>query len=197
MLRFWAILLVTWLPIQAAAAGDPAVLQIRIVEGEDAAYALGSRSTRGVTVEVTDESGRPVEGATVSFRLPEEGPGGAFANGSKTEIATSRPDGRAGVWGMQWNRTAGSFELRITAAKGQARAGTVCGLSLSDAVEDRGAARAGSAGHGGHKWLWIALGTAAAAGIGGAAAARGTFASTSAAQTVTHIGVPSIIIGHP
>jgi hypothetical protein len=94
VLRFWAILLTT---IQAAAADDPAVLQIRIVEGEDAAYALGSRSTRGVTVEVTDESGKPVEGATVSFRLPEEGPGGAFANGSKTEIATSRPDGRAGV----------------------------------------------------------------------------------------------------
>ena len=68
---------------------------------------MGGRATRGLTVQVTDEAGKPVEGASVSFRLPDSGPAGTFASGSRTEIVTTGGDGRAGVWGMQWNRTAG------------------------------------------------------------------------------------------
>ena len=48
-----------------------------------------------------------------------------FSTGGRTEIAATHADGRAAVWGMQWNRTAGPFEIRITAVKGQARAGVV------------------------------------------------------------------------
>src|ERR1035437_11048151 len=60
----------------------PAILQIRVIEGEGVAYPLGGRATRGVTVQVTDETGKPIENASVSFRLPEEGPSGTFSNGS-------------------------------------------------------------------------------------------------------------------
>jgi hypothetical protein len=190
--RHGAVLLAVWLPLIGASA-DPSALNIRIVEGEGQAYAPGSRATRGITVEITDESGTPVEAATVTFRLPEEGPGGAFTNGAKTEIATTRPDGRAGVWGMQWNRTAGSFEVRITAARGQARAGTVCALSLSETPP------VSSSKHGGHKLLWIALGVAGAAGAGGLAAARGPGGAPTPtpAASITRIGTPTISIGHP
>jgi len=183
------------------AAQDPAILQIKIVEGEGAVYAGGSRSTRGVTVQVTDETGKPVEGATVSFRLPDAGAGGAFASGSKTEIVTTRGDGRAAVWGMQWNRTEGSFEVRITAVKGSARAGTVCGLYLSNAASARDqAAPAGHAGPSrGHKWVWIAL--AVVGGAGGAVAAAGLAGKSpsSASATVTlHIGGPTgVNLGRP
>ena len=34
---------------------------------------------------VTDETGRPVANAAVSFRLPEDGPGGMFSSGPRTE----------------------------------------------------------------------------------------------------------------
>jgi len=115
------------------AEADPAILELRVVEGDGVVYSVGSRATRGVTVQVSDETGRPVSGATVSFTLPQDGPGGAFVSGGRTEIVTTRADGRATVWGMQWNRTPGPFEIRITAAKGQARAGILCASYLNDA----------------------------------------------------------------
>jgi hypothetical protein len=71
------------------AADGPGVLKIEIVEGAEAVYPLDSRATRGVTVLISDESGRPVEGATVSFSLPAQGPGGVFTSGARTEIAQS------------------------------------------------------------------------------------------------------------
>lgn len=178
------------------AADDPAGLNIRIVEGEGQAYALGSRATRGITVQITDDIGRPVDGATVTFRLPEEGPSGAFANGSKTEIATSRADGRVNAWGMQWNHTAGRFEVRITASKGEVRAGTVCPLSLIRASDGAPVAHA-SAVHGGHKWVWVVLGIGAGAGAGLAFAHGSTGSPAPAAVNTTTIGTPTIAIGHP
>ncbi len=171
------------------------------MEGEGVVYPVGSRATRGISVQVTDETGRPVDGATVSFRLPADGPGGAFATGAKTEIATTRADGSAGVWGMQWNRTVGSFEIRITAEKGQTRAGTVCPQFLTDALTSRGAAS--SSAHigpsGGHKWLWITLAVAGAAGAGVAAAGfigkSGPAAAASRQPSVCRSARRSIIWG--
>jgi hypothetical protein len=170
---------------------DPGTLQIRIVEGDGAVYALGSRATRGITVEVTNETGKPMDGVSITFQLPDEGASGSFPNASKSQIATTGSDGRASVWGMQWNRTAGSFEVRITATKGDARAGTVCSLSLA-------AGKEASVRHGGssHKWLWIAL--AVAGGAGAAVAIGGRTGSTSpatSAVTTTSIGAPTIAIG--
>lgn len=161
------------------------------MEGEGAVYALGSRATRGITVEVTNETGKPVDGVTVSFQLPDDGATGAFSNNTKAEIVTTGPDGRASVWGMQWNRTAGSFEVRITATKGDARAGTVCSQSLAAGVE-HSARRV----HGSHKWLWIALAVAGGAGAAVVIGARaGNSSSAASAVSATTIGAPTIAIG--
>jgi hypothetical protein len=180
-------------------ADAPSILTIRVAEGDGAAYPIGSRATRGVTVLVTDETGRPVEGATVSFTLPAEGPGGVFSTGGRTEIAATHADGRAAVWGMQWNRTAGAFEIRITAVKGQARAGVVSSQSLSNAPEARQAA-AGKirSGGGSHKLLWISLVVAGAAAVG-VAGVVGRKPSDAAGSSVTplRIGTPTISLGTP
>lgn len=193
----WAALGV---PILHAAADDPAILQIRIAEGEGLTYTAGSRATRGITVQVTDETGRPVESAAVTFRLPEDGPSGVFANASRTELSATNADGRASAWGMQWNRTAGAFEVRITASKGSARAGTICSLYLTEgAAEGAGAPKQSRRG-GIPKWLWISAVIAGGAGAGIAAASHGSSqAPTTAAAVVgaPHIGTPTIIIGHP
>jgi hypothetical protein len=179
-------------------ADAPSILTVRVAEGDGAAYPVGSRATRGVTVVVTDETGRPVEGATVSFTLPAEGPGGVFSTGGRTEIAATRADGRAAVWGMQWNRTAGTFEIRITAVKGQARAGMVSSQSLSNAPEAReeGAGKVRRAG-GGHKLLWISLvvAGAAAAGVAGVAARKPSAATAASSVTPLKIGTPTISLG--
>jgi hypothetical protein len=186
------------LAAQLASQNDPAILLIRIVEGEGAVYPIGSRATRGVTVQVTDETGKPVGNAAVSFRLPDDGPTGAFSSGTRTEIVPTGADGRANVWGMQWNRVTGPLEIRITAAKGQARAGTVCGLYLSNALVTSEPHKAAGARKS-HRIIWIGVGIAAA-GFAGVAAvsSRGTpSAAAPAGVNAPQIGTPSIIIGKP
>jgi hypothetical protein len=181
------------------AQSDPAILLIRIVEGEGAVYPIGSRATRGVTVQVTDETGKPVESAAVVFRLPPDGPSGTFSSGMQTEIVTTTADGRANVWGMQWNRMTGPMEVRITAARGQARAGTVCGLYLSNALVSSEPRQSKAGGWRNHKKIWIGVGIAAAAFAGTAAiSSRGTpSAAAAAGVNAPQIGTPSIIIGKP
>jgi hypothetical protein len=191
--------------MQGAPAGlmqdtPPAILQIRVLEGEGVAYPLGGRATRGVTVQVTDETGKPIEAASVSFRLPDEGPSGTFSDGSRAEIATTKADGKAAAWGMQWNRTEGSFEIRITAVKGQARAGTVCSVYLSKLTAATAESESSSplklAKN--HKWLWITLAVAGAAGaVVAATALRGKSVPPGPAATPTTIGTPTIVIGKP
>jgi hypothetical protein len=182
--------------VLAYGADNPALLAIRLTEGDGAIYAKGSRATRGLTVLITDETGRPVEGATVSFSLPAEGPSGVFSSGTRTEIATTHGDGRAAVWGMQWNRTSGPFEIRITAVKGQARAGTVSSQFLSDAAEVKDATPPKT--HAGHKLLWISviIAGAAVAGVAGVVAGKGAAAPAGSAVTPLQIGSPSISLGH-
>ncbi|HEY2846075.1 MAG TPA: hypothetical protein VGJ09_20600 [Bryobacteraceae bacterium] len=196
MVRFFVFLLILRFPL--AAQSDPAILQIHIVEGEGAVYPIGTRATRGVTVQVTDETGKPVESAAVSFRLPDEGPTGAFSSGMRTEIATTGVDGRASAWGMQWNRVTGPLEVRITAAKGQARAGTVCGLFLSDAASKEPRTTS-SGGWRSHRKIWLGVAVAAAAFASVAAVTSRGSPSGTAAGTVNapQIGTPTIIIGKP
>jgi hypothetical protein len=191
-----------------AATREVAILQIRVVEGEGAVQAAGSRATRGLSVEVTDETGKPVGGAAVNFRLPDEGPGGVFANGMKTEVVITAPDGRATLWGMQWNRVEGPFQIRVTAAKGEARAGTVVGQYLSQAVAAKQGAASGARpvaapgkSHG--KWIWIGLVVAGTAVGGGLAAGLVKSSNTTTSATVASttptltVGVPSITVGKP
>ena len=187
--------LVLLLGLTLSAQSDPAILLIKILEGERSVYPVGTRATRGVTVQVTDETGKPVSGAAVNFRLPDDGPTGMFSSGMRTEIVTTSADGRANVWGMQWNRVTGLLEVRITAAKGQARAGTVCPLYLSYVEADATPAR-----HKTRKKVWIGIGIAAAAFVGvSAVSSRGTpsSSSTPAGVNAPQIGTPVIIIGKP
>lgn len=203
MVRICLAYVLLLLPL--AGQNDPDILLIRIVEGEGAVYSIGSRATRGITVQVTDETGKPVNNAAVVFRLPEDGPTGTFSSGMQTEAATTAADGRANVWGMQWNRTSGPLEVRITAAKGQARAGTVCGLYLSASDSRNAEPRIAGQSNGvlsrwrSHKKIWIGVGIAAAAFVGVAAiSGRGTpSVATAAGVNAPKIGTPSIIIGKP
>lgn len=181
------------------AARAAAILQLRVIDGDGAVNAVGSRATRGVAVQVTDETGQPVEGAAVSFTLPPDGPSGTFGKDLRTTVVTTKADGRAEIWGMQWNKVPGPVEIRITAIKDKARAGVVCQQYLSDKVQ----ARAGGTGtfektH--HYRKWLVTGLLVGGGlVGGMAFARGRAAQTSGAAPApaTSIGTPSITIGHP
>jgi len=188
--------LILFLAVTFLACAQPATLKLTLIEGDGAVYPAGSRATRGVTVRVTNETGQPVEGATVSFSLPSEGPGGVFASGTRTEVATTHADGSAAAWGMQWNRTPGSFVILITAVKGAARSGVTCSQSLAAAAVP--AARQQRTGARGHKALWITLAVVAGAAGAGVAAAGGSKTSTTApGLTGVQIGAPTISLGRP
>jgi hypothetical protein len=176
------------------------IVQLKVIEGDGAVYRTGSRANRGLTVLVTDEAGKPSEHAAVSFRLPDEGPSGLFGSGLRTEVVTTGPDGRATVWGMQWNKTAGPVEIRITAIKDQARAGIVSTQYLSDAITPQaGGEGTFTASHKSRaKWILLALaaGGGAAAGVVLGASHGSTGAASGPAGGVL-IGNPSINVGHP
>ena len=90
-------------------------------------------------MEITDETGKPVAGAAVSFHLPEDGPGGAFVNGLRTEVVITDAAVARALRGLVANRIPGRFQIRILASKEQARAGTV---SFQYVAEPRGGAAA-------------------------------------------------------
>ena len=194
-----AVLCLLW---AAPALAQVAILQIRVIEGEGAVHLPGSRSTRPITVEITEETGKPVAGAAVSFHLPEDGPGGAFVNGLRTEVVITDAHGRASLHGLLANRIPGRFQIRILASKEQARAGTV---SFQYVAEPRGGVATTSAGPVGRR-KWIAVVAAVACGaVAGIVATRGGAASPVAAAAVLSapappvlsIGTPSITVGKP
>ena len=176
----------------------PVVIQLRVIEGDGAVYGVGSRAARGLAIQVSDETGKPVESAAVSFQMPGDGPGGAFASGGRTEIVTTKSDGVAAIWGMQWNKSPGAFEIRVTASKGPARAGLAITQYLSDTVKSGGEGTFAASHHSRNKWLLIG---AAAGGAVAGLALRGSGSKAAAAApppTVTlQIGNPSLIVGHP
>jgi hypothetical protein len=179
------------LALGSTATAQIAILQIRVVEGEGAVHAPGSHGTRPLTVEVTDETGKPVEGAAVSFHLPEDGPGGLFTNGMRTEVAVTDGHGHASVHGLQLNRVPGRFQIRIVASKEQARAGMVSFQYIAE--PGSGAAATAGTSHGYRKWIVVAV---LAAGKSGSTPASS--ASSAPAPTVTlTIGTPVITVGKP
>jgi hypothetical protein len=187
-------------------AADPLILQVQVVEGEGLAYPPGSRAVKGITVRVTDEVGRPVSAAAVSFRLPEDGATGVFQNNSKTEMAATSADGRATVWGMRWGKQTGTVSIRVTAAKGATRAGTIATQIISTSllgptISDSGRAyKSQFRGGVSKKWLWFGIAAAGAAGGGFAAyeVMKGGSSSSgagAASTTGTSISGPTVVVG--
>jgi hypothetical protein len=159
-----AVILGLLLP--ALLAAETSLLRVRVLDNDGAGHPAGSRSA-GISVEVTDELGKAVPGAAVTVRLPDDGPGGAFANGVSTAILTTGPDGRATTTPITWNRLAGPVEIRIAAVSGPLRAETVARRLLSEPQPEKHGPRVvmkPQPSGGGHlKWILIGAATAGAA----------------------------------
>jgi hypothetical protein len=190
------------------ATAQVAILHIQVIEGEGAVHAPGSRSARPLTVEVTDETGKPVAGAALSFHLPEEGPGGTFSSGLRTDVAVTDYRGRASLRSLQVNRIAGRFAVRIVASKEQVRAGTVCYQYVAEAPGGAASASRSAAGpapggtprvkRGVFKWIAVAALVGGGVAAGAWAAGRSGGGNTPGPQSPTlTIGTPSITVGKP
>jgi hypothetical protein len=197
--------------LSSPATAQVAILQIHVIEGEGAVHPPGGRISRALAVEITDETGRPVPNAAVSFHLPDDGPTGVFLNGLRTEVSTTDAAGRTTLRGLVLNRTPGRFQIRVVASKEQARAGVISfqyiaephsGAAAASAAKSPGTpqSRASTGGHA--RWLIVAavVGGGAAAGILGAARKSATTGSAPPASppaaTLT-IGTPSSTVVKP
>ena len=114
------------------AAAETVLIRLRVLEGEGAVYTAGAKAARPITVQVTDETGKPLEGVGVTFRLPEESATGFFDTGLRSDVQITRADGRASVWSIAWGNVAGAVKIRVTASKDAARAGTIVSQYLHE-----------------------------------------------------------------
>jgi hypothetical protein len=174
----------------------------------------GSWSASPLTVLVVDEKGAPVSGATVSLRLPDHDATGLFSNGLRSEIVLTGGDGRAAVPGIQWGAAAGPCQIRITALKGTARAGTVATMEITAPAAGR---QAGTLSGGDavpiyrppSRWRsrWTVVALAAAGAIGGglvvkysqpASGPAGAIAAPAGITSSTlQIGPPVVVVTRP
>lgn len=147
--------------------------------------------SRPLVVEVTDETGMRVDNALVSFVLPDEGVSGLFGNGLKTEIARTE-DGRASVRSLYAGGFAGQFQIRVTAAKGEARAGTISTQFVAPDLRKHAARSILTA----HPHTWEAAGLPLAASAAGYVKNTRT-ENPAHAQSPPTIGPPTVVIGKP
>lgn len=124
----WFLLLATPFTVLA----ETVLIQLQIIEGEGAIHTAGTKASRPITVQVTDETGKPVEGAGVTFRLPEESATGFFDTGLRSDVQITGRDGRATVWSIVWGKAPGPVKIRVTASKDVARAGTIVSQYLNE-----------------------------------------------------------------
>ncbi|HJT89529.1 MAG TPA: hypothetical protein VJ732_16785 [Bryobacteraceae bacterium] len=160
-------------------------LQIRIVEGDHAINSIRLHRGHDPVIQVLAGSGEPVGGATVNFLLPARGAGGVFDGSGLSLTTQTDPRGMATGRGLQPNRIAGPFQIRVTASyRGQAGSAVLTETNVEPVKTS----------HAGKRALIIALiGGAAAGGVLAAMHGGGSSGSPSTIST----GTASIVAGTP
>lgn len=195
----WAV----WLLIPVLTWGQDS-LRVEVREGAGAVVPRQTFSSRRFTVVVSDDTGKPVQGATVHFRLPAEGATGSFASGLRTESTVTDARGQATVYGIQWGGISGRLEIEVVATQagrqGRARIPVEISSHATVSREDR-TNPAFKAPSSGKKWLVVALiGAGAAAGAAMAGKGGGqpvSYAPPAAVIVPPSIGTPTITVGKP
>lgn len=134
-------------------------LSIVVLECEGAINEVRSGTACEPRIRVEDESGVAVAGATVTFTLPKDGPGGFFPPRETVLVVRTDSSGEAVASGLVPNRIAGPFEIRVEASLEGSTAATsinqINALRITPVAERRPAGK--------RKMLMILGGVAAAA----------------------------------
>lgn len=126
----------TAVPTGIAPATEASVqtLQLRLLDNDNPKATVNSQSAKGFTLQVVDPLGAPVSDAAIAVRLPDSGPTGAFADGSRSAVVYTDKEGRAQVGVIRWAATPGLVALRVTATKGDSHAGMLIEETLTAAA---------------------------------------------------------------
>ena len=142
---------------------QPERLRIIPLEGNSAVNHIPTRRATAPVVEVRDANERAVEGAEVTFKLPETGPGGSFENGAKTQSTVTDFRGQAAAKPYTINDIPGSFTIEVFATYKNS-AGSLAILQTNS--EALSAFRSEPRRGGKAKWIWLGVTAAAGAGVG-------------------------------
>lgn len=184
-------------------------LRLKVLEGEGMVVAPNAPSSRKITVVAQDDSGQPLRGATVRFRLPNEGPSGHFASGLSSESTVTPANGQATVLGILWNDQPGRLLLAVSASldgeSAELEVPIEIGMRAGHEPAQANPVRPPSSGIR-KKWLILAatVGGAAALGVAASAlhgpsnpAAPVTQPSLPVTPVAPVVGTPSIGISSP
>jgi hypothetical protein len=99
---------------QTVLAGQSNVgIRVQITQGNNAQNVLEQIPATPITIRVIDRSNRPVQGATVVFTTPEQGPSGDFANGLNTLRTITNENGIAVAPEYRPNEIPGPYRIRV------------------------------------------------------------------------------------
>ena len=173
-----------------AASTDAQTEAIKIVvqEGEGAINNIQEHRAKEPVIQVLHEDGEPVAGASVIFQLPDDGPGGIFADDAKMLTVQTDDKGQAIAHGLRPNTVAGKFQIRVTASfHGQTASALVSQINAEPA-----AAKSNTK-------LLVILAIVGGAAAAGAAAALGHKGSTSSTTSIGAVTTPPTILlpGNP
>ncbi len=185
-------------------------LRLRAIEGNGMVVSPNAPSSRKIVVIAEDDAGKALNGVTVRFRLPADGPSGRFASGLSSESVVTSADGRATVIGIVWNNQPGGLLVEVSAAipGDQAKLEIPVEIGGQHSRKESELASPGrfpSRGSG-KKWLILAAAVGGAAALGVVAA--GSFGPGNPAAPVIQppvttvptppvVGTPVIGIGTP
>jgi hypothetical protein len=98
----------------------PTVQDLRVVplSGSGGVNDLERKIMSPLVVQVLDQESRPIEGAQVVFRFPLNGPSATFPNQQTSQTTRSNADGQAAATGWMANNRAGTFQVQVTATRG-------------------------------------------------------------------------------
>ena len=95
----------------------PNGLKIWVIEGNNAINSIPLGRSVTPVIEVRDQNDFPVEGATVVFTMPENGPGGAFLATPNTYTTRTDAHGQASA-PFTVNSLPGKFQIGVAAIAG-------------------------------------------------------------------------------
>ena len=138
------------------------LLRVIVLQGQDATHEAARGLAALTVVEVRDENDKPVEGAAVTFRIPQDAQAGSFAGGKLSYTGRTNSQGQVGMTGFIPSQQPGNLDITVTAVfgnlMGQAKLSQRTVASLLPTVKSKTFWQ---------KWKWpILIGVGAA--IGGA-----------------------------
>jgi len=164
------------------------MLRLQVVEGQGAINNIRLRRAKEPVVRAVDENNQPLSGVSVTFLLPDMGPGGVFPGDVRELTILTDSKGEATGRGLTPNQMVGKYQIRVVASYRGEMARAV--------IDQTNAAPGGALSSGPSKKILILalIGGAAAGGVALAASRGGGSSSSNPAQPAGSQNPAGIVI---